>query len=80
MSRRQRYSIRRRRYTTTSLALAAPLALAFVSPLRAQQPIRFGACESPAVPGHEQTALHSVYVPMPDGVRVAVDVMLPKSL
>src|SRR5262249_22536169 len=62
---------------STLLALSAMLA-ALGRAAVAQ--VRFGACDSPVVPGYERVARRSVYVPMPDGVRLAVDVMLPTDL
>ncbi len=62
------------------LAHLAGLALVSASALPAQQTARFGACDTRPVPGYDEVSLRSVYVPMPDGVRVAVDVMLPKNL
>jgi hypothetical protein len=60
------------------IATAAILSLLAASAARAQDAPIFGACESPAT--YDSATLASVYVPMSDGVRIAVDVILPAPL
>jgi putative CocE/NonD family hydrolase len=58
------------------------LAMAALAPpgARAQQPAPLGTCRAPASNVEAEPQRTSVYVPMPDGVRLAVDVFLPKAL
>ena len=44
----------------------------------AQQAYQFGKCE--AAPANKEPALRAVYITMPDGVKIAADVILPKEL
>ena len=44
----------------------------------AQQAYQFGKCEM--APGNKEPALRAVYITMPDGVKIAADVILPKDL
>src|SRR5262245_57565484 len=44
----------------------------------AQQAYEFGKCE--LSPSNKDAALRAVYITMPDGVKIAADVILPKDL
>jgi hypothetical protein len=57
------------------LAIVATASLGGAARIAGAQ-TRFGACTSPEIPAYRQVSLRSVYVPMPDGVRLAVDLML----
>lgn len=50
------------------------------APLAAQQPTPLGSCSAPAGAATIAIERHSLYVPMADGVRLAVDAFLPKGL
>jgi len=57
-----------------STMLAAQMSLASY----AQQAYQFGKCE--VAPANREAALRSVYIAMPDGVKIAADVILPRDL
>jgi uncharacterized protein len=44
----------------------------------AQQAYQFGKCE--VAPANKEVALSAVYITMPDGVKIAADVILPRDL
>jgi X-Pro dipeptidyl-peptidase (S15 family) len=44
----------------------------------AQQAYQFGKCD--VAPANREAALRSVYIAMPDGVKIAADVILPRDL
>ncbi len=52
----------------------------FAAPLLGQQPEPLQSCPAPITAGAVEVARTSVYVPMKDGVRLAVDVFLPNDL
>jgi putative CocE/NonD family hydrolase len=52
-------------------------ALLLATALPAQQPAPLGTCQAPATASGVDVERTSLYVPMPDGVRLAVDVFLP---
>lgn len=54
--------------------------LAAAPALRAQQPEPLASCRAPAVALEVEVERRSLYVPMPDGVRLAVDLFLPRGL
>ena len=62
-----------------SLAVVASVALCLVTVV-AQQTIEFGAYPSDRTPEYRGVDRRSVYVPMKDGVKLAVDVLLPQDL
>ena len=62
------------------LSLALLLALAPTPALRAQQPAPLGSCTAPVVAADAGVERRSLYVPMPDGTRLAADVFLPEQL
>ena len=47
---------------------------------QAAAPVKFGACQAPAIAGYDDVVLKSLYVPMLDSVKVAIDLILPKNL
>lgn len=60
--------------------VAAGTALASTA-ARAQAPgATFGTCDSPAIPGYREVSLRSLHVPMPDGIQIALDLILPATL
>ncbi len=59
--------------STFGLLVLAPL-------LHAQQPYDFGACADRSRPEYKEISVRSLYIPMRDGVKIAVDVILPKDL
>jgi putative CocE/NonD family hydrolase len=55
--------------------------LALCSPLRADSSAyQFGNCANQSAPSYADVTVQSVYVAMRDGVRIAVDIALPKTL
>ena len=63
-----------------SIRLGLAFGVLIGGPLGAQQPEPLQSCPAPAASGAVEVARTSVYVPMTDGVRLAVDVNLPKGL
>lgn len=60
--------------------LAMVTLAAVVTPAGAQQPEPLGSCPAPAAGTVAEVDRRSVYVPMEDGTRLAVDVFLPHGL
>ncbi len=56
------------------------LLVGLAGPVAAQQPAPLGTCAAPAANAAVEIERHSVYLPMPDHVRLAADVFLPKGL
>jgi len=54
--------------------------LVLVAPAVGQQPAPLATCSAPATSPNVEISRQSLYVPMPDGVKLAVDVYLPKGL
>ncbi len=62
------------------IGLGLVLGILAATPLAAQQPEPLQSCPAPANAEAVEVARTSVYVPMNDGVRLAVDINLPKGL
>jgi putative CocE/NonD family hydrolase len=56
------------------------VAAALAAPAGAQQPAPLGTCSAPVENPNVSIDRKSVYVPMPDGKRLAIDVFLPQGL
>jgi uncharacterized protein len=52
----------------------------FNSLVRAQQWDGFGTCAEANAPQYTDVSIQSLYIPMSDGVKIAVDVVMPKDL
>jgi putative CocE/NonD family hydrolase len=61
-----------------SLIISAMLVASVSVASYSQQAYQFGKCE--VAPANREAALRSVYITMPDGVKIAADVVLPKNL
>ncbi len=70
----------RPRWLPRALSTAALLALTLGAPLAAQQAAPLGTCSAPVTAAAAEVERHSLYVPMPDGTRLAADVFLPQGL
>jgi uncharacterized protein len=71
----------RKQKSENGAALFLCVGLAMISPLlQAQQDYSFGACANQSPAQYEELDVHSLYIPMRDGVRIAVDVVLPQGL
>lgn len=62
------------------IGMGLALGMLLATSLVAQQPEPLQSCSAPASTATVEVARTSVYVPMKDGVRLAVDVNLPKGL
>src|SRR5262245_50227674 len=61
-----------------SLIISAVIVASTVVIAYSQQAYQFGKCE--VAPVNTEAALRAVYITMPDGVKLAADVVLPKDL
>jgi putative CocE/NonD family hydrolase len=61
-----------------SLIVSAMLVSSVSVASYAQQAYQFGKCE--VTPANKEATLRAVYITMPDGVKIAADVVLPKDL
>lgn len=62
------------------VVLLLTLLLSLLGTVAAQRPKMFAPCEDDGTGIYDDASLRSVYVPMSDGVRIAIDIVMPKDL